>query len=195
MRLRHFLPVFLLSAIISCAPTASETSPIEFTDPTIEFAHNVSGLYGIASISTGTGIELQWKDSTGRIISLSDHQGKPVLVAFLRLMDSSGRILASQLDSVQREMIDSVFVLAIVEDNSPHSFASAAYYDSILNLHLQLVSDSAERAHIQFVQLTGRNFVHPESYLLKKDGHLAEGSPFWGYQNRFYWEEKLRQLQ
>jgi len=193
MRLRHFLPVLLLSGILGCAPTAPTTAPIEFTDPSAEYHGHVSGLYGLASITTGLGIDLQWRDSLARVISLSDHQGKPALVAFVMLMTGAGDTILSQLDSVHRDMGDSVFILVVADDKTPHSFASAVYYDSMHHAQLQLITDSLERAHVQFAQFSDGKLWHPETFILKQDGHLA-GAPSIGYANRYYWEDKVRQL-
>jgi hypothetical protein len=193
MRPRHFVLVFLLAAIIGCAPDAPTTSPIEFTDQTAEYHGHVSGLYGIATSTTGLDIDLQWRDSLARVMALSDHQGKPALVAFLKLMEGASDTLISELDSVQRDMGDSAFILAVVEDRTPHSFASAVYYDSTHNFRIQLVTDSAERAHTQFAQFSDGKLWHPETFILKRDGHLS-GAPSIGYADRFYWEDKIREL-
>src|SRR5205814_1933681 len=115
---------------------------------------------------------LLWKDATGRVASLSEHFGKPALVVFWLMAQGASDTLISVLDSVHADMKDSVFILAIAEDRTtPHCFASGVLYDTINHVQVQMVTDSAERAHIQYAQFSDGTLVHPETFILKSDGH------------------------
>jgi hypothetical protein len=198
MRLRYFLPFVLLSAVISCAPTAPATAPIEFTDPTAEYHGNVSALYGISTSNTELAFDLLWKDSMGRVTSLSEHKGKPMLVVFWMISHKSSDSLISLLDSLQQEMGDSLFVLAVADDRTPHSFATGVFYDTTNHLRLQLVTDSLQRAHVQYSQLSQATIGHPETFVLKPDGHFSSTiqgySPESGLSPRLFWQDVIRKF-
>ena len=197
MNYRRYLSFALLGFAIGCAPTTPTTST-DFTNGAIEYRGNVSGLYGISTTGTPA-VDLQWKDASGRVTALSNHIGKPILVTFWMMSEGSSDTTVATLDSVSREMGDSVFIVAVAEDNTPHSFMTAWVYDSIHNIGIQLISDSSKRAHIQYAQLDATGSLgHPITFLLNRQGHNT-GEPLHGYPPggvvpRFYWEDKIRQL-
>jgi peroxiredoxin len=164
--------LFLLAA---CAPTAPSTST-DYVNTNAEFSGNVSALYALIAASTGAGVDVKWRDATGLVHRLSDYQGsKPVVLAFGTSSDATAETQFAALDSVRAEMGDSVRTLAIANDNTIWSFKTVS--DNIASHHItgQVISDSARRVQVQFVQFSDGQLWSTESFVLGLDGKIVSG--------------------
>ncbi len=169
--MKPYIPfLFLLAA---CAPTSPNPST-DFLNSNAEWSGNVSALYALTSVGSGTGIEVKWRDSTEQVHKLSDYQGKPVVLAFGLTTDAFSDQQFAALDSVRTEMGDSVRTIAIAND--PSGFRTVSIYASSHHRTSQFISDSTERVEIQFAQAVGPTYYRTESFVLGLNGTVVSGS-------------------
>jgi len=178
----------------ACAPTAPSTST-DYTNPNAQHAGNVSALYALTSANAGTGIEVEWLDSTGQAHKLSSYQGsKPVILAFGTTSDATSDQQFAALDSVRNEMGDSVRTIAIAND--PSGFRTVVAYVAAQHLTSQFISDSTERVEIQFATTTaaGPTYYVIESIVLGLDGNIVSGGFTPGFASKASLEALVRKV-
>ncbi|MDP4199680.1 MAG: hypothetical protein Q8922_03655 [Bacteroidota bacterium] len=165
-----------LLALTACAPSTATVQSTDYLNSNAQHSANVSTLYALASIGTGTGIEFKWLDSTGISHKLSEYQGsKPVVLVFGKTSDSYSTAQYASLDSVRSEMGDSVGTIAFADDNAPTNFNTVTSYVSAHHFLSQFITDSTQRVEIQFATagLSGPTYYVTESLVLGKDGKLV----------------------
>lgn len=185
--MKPYIPfLFLLAA---CAPTSPNPST-DFLNSNAEWSGNVSALYALTSVGSGTGIEIKWRDSTSQVHKLSDYQGKPVILAFGLTTDALSDQQFAALDSVRAEMGDSVRTIAIAHD--PSGFRTVSLYASSQHRMSQFISDSARRVQIQFSQRSDGHTYTPESFVLGLDGKIVDGGVTAGLEDKASLEALVR---
>ena len=172
-RFLFLLPLIVIGA--GCAPsTSSPSATTSFTNTDASYTANVSGIYELASYGTvgsWTGIDIKWKNSSGIIQAMSAYgdSGKPVLLSFWATTNATDASEEPALDSVQKDLGDSVGIVTIGENNNFQAFYN---YDTLNKIHVQIVVDSAGLTNIQYVELTNGSIAWPETFVLKPNGSI-----------------------
>ncbi len=131
---------------------------------------NVSGIYELSNYGTvgsWTGVDIKWKNSQGNIQALSGYSGKPVLLSFWATTPVAAAAEESTLDSVQKDLGDSVGIVTVGENNNFQTFYNYATANKIT---VQIVVDSLELTNDQYAAMANSNVVWPETFVLKPNG-------------------------
>ena len=179
LRQLSLLPLLAAASIgfnAGCAPSTSAPITNSFSNPNAAYTANVSGLYQVSPYGTTgswTGIDLKWKDSVGIIRAMSGYAGKVVLLSFWITRPDTGAWVEYSLDSVQRDLGDSVRIVTVAEDdNYPDNFTSVYNYVKANKISLQVVLDSLEFAHVQYSELVNPDLGLPETFVLRPNGSI-----------------------
>ncbi len=168
--------LFFLSLLVIAAGCSSTTVPnpnTSFTNADAAHIGNVSGIYALenyGTVGSWTGVDIKWKDSNGVIRAMSSYgdSGKPMLLSFWATNNDTTASEESALDSVQKDLGDSVGIVTVVEN----TFQAAYAYDTLNKIKVQIVVDSAKLANIQYVQLADNNIGWPETFIIKPNGTI-----------------------
>jgi hypothetical protein len=169
-RFLFLLPLFVTAA--GCAPsTSTPSATTSFTNTDAPYTANVSGIYELASYGTvgsWTGIDIKWK-GIDKIVAMSSYAGKPVLLSFWAITPATAAAEIPALDSVQKDLGDSVGIVTIGENNTFQAFYN---YDTLNKIQVQIVVDSAGLANVQYSELADGKIVWPETFVLKPNGSI-----------------------
>ncbi|GEM_PF-3763175 len=171
-RFRYLALVLLVLA--GCTPSDNASNSEDFTNVNARFQGNVSEIYGLVVSPSGpwSGIDVQWKDSTGVQRSLSGYYGKPILLSFWRSIPDTAAWQLPTLDSVQAIFGDSVRIVSIADPNLTNSYAGILNYITTKKIRQQIIVDSLERAHIQYAQTADGRIGWPETFVIKPSGRV-----------------------
>jgi hypothetical protein len=174
MKLRLFALFSVLFAIQGCSSsTTVDPTAFDFSQINNEYLKNVSDINGVVTLYSGswTGIDITWKDSNGKLDSLSTFAGKVVLLSFWKTNSANAFAEESTLDSVQTDLGDSVVIVSLAEDNtaSTNSFQTVSAFVAAHNIKHQVVVDSSQRAQGRYV---GSSLGYPETLALRTNGSI-----------------------
>jgi hypothetical protein len=161
-----------------CAPSTSAPITNSFSNLNASDTLNVSGLYEVSpygTVGSWTGIDIKWKDSVGIIRAMSGYSGKVVLLSFWITTPAAGTWVEYALDSVQRDLGDSVGIVTVAEDESyPNNFTGVYNYVAANKIRSQVIVDSGQFAHIQYAELANGNLGVPETFVLRPNGSIMQ---------------------
>jgi peroxiredoxin len=170
MKTRYLLFLLSLATGAGCSPSTSSNSSSSFTNTDATYNGNVSGIYELANYGTvgsWTGVDIKWKNSQGNIQALSGYAGKPILLSFWATSPVADAAEESTLDSVEKDLGDSVGIVTVGENNNFQTFYSFATGNKIT---VQIVVDSVKLANTQYAAMADNKIVWPETFVLKPNG-------------------------
>jgi peroxiredoxin len=166
-----FLSIFVLAVLSGCSPSVSPQAAIVLP---AEAVGNLSTVFGVDStpINLKAAIPMEadfkWKDSVGNIHSLSELQGKIVLVNFWATWCSNCWPELPGLDSIAKIMrADSVVVIGIMCDQDL-TFDQLQYQIKAYGLSYQNIADPQWEIYSKYNQING----FPQSFLIDQSGTI-----------------------
>jgi hypothetical protein len=172
MKTRNLTILLLLTIAAGCSPSTSSNSSGSFTNSDAEYSGNVSGIYELATYGTvgsWTGVDIKWKNSKGIIQAVSAYgdSGKPVLVSFWATTNDTDASEIPALDSIQKDLGDSVGIVTVGENNNFQTFLT---YVTSNKISTEVVVDSEGITNIQYAGMVDGKIVWPETFVLKPNG-------------------------
>ncbi len=176
MKSRNLIVLLVLVTVVGCSPstTTNSSTSSSFTNADAAYTGNVSGIYQLSAygaVGSWTGIDIKWKDSSGKIESLSGYgnAGKPALLSFWATTNATDASEIPALESVQNDLGDSIGIVTIGENANFQTFYN---YDTLNKIHLQTVVDSLGLTNIQYSILADGKITWPETFVLKPNGTI-----------------------
>ncbi|HET6400467.1 MAG TPA: hypothetical protein VFH95_03625 [Candidatus Kapabacteria bacterium] len=177
----YLLPLLAAASIgfgAGCAPSTSAPITNSFSNPNAPDTLNVSGLYEVSpygTVGSWTGIDIKWKDSAGIVRAMSGYAGKVVLLSFWITTPDTGAWVEYALDSVQKDLGDSVRIVTVAEDGgNSNNFTTVYKYVSSNKIRAQVIVDSGQFAHVQYSELANGNLGVPETFILRPNGSIMQ---------------------
>jgi peroxiredoxin len=193
--MRHYLAFFLFVTfaliMASCSPSVSPQQAIVLAPEAIGNLSTVFGSGNTINLQASNPMEsdFKWKDSVGNMHSLSELQGKIVLLNFWATWCSNCWPELPGLDSIAKYMrADSVVVIGIMCDQNL-TFDQLQYQIKAYGLTYQNIADPQWEIYSKYNQING----FPQSFLIDQSGTIQFFFPGAHSQSQFV--AAIRQLE
>ncbi|HEY3875892.1 MAG TPA: TlpA disulfide reductase family protein [Candidatus Kapabacteria bacterium] len=178
MRLLHFLYAAILgvslTALSACTTAPPGVQPLVYSQ---QYHSNVSTIVWPAAAARAsekdlTAPDFRWRDSSGALDSLSNHRGQTVLVNFWATWCNPCTGEMPDLQSVQKTMGDSLYIIGVSDDNSGNTFNTVQSFISQNKYSYQFALDSEFMLYEKyFPDFT--DFAIPQSCFIDPAGNLV----------------------
>lgn len=166
--------LLLLLFLFGCEHSSQTTlPPVAAADSTHDTltSFNVLRIAHLASIGTRSdslhAIDFVWKDSAGKLDSLSNYRGTKVLINFWATWCPPCQDEIPDLEAVAHHSGDSIKLIGVALDDLPPVFQTVRTFANSRGINYQIVLDST--ASLYFDYLHGKSGI-PQSYIIARDG-------------------------
>jgi peroxiredoxin len=174
-RFASLLFPMLLAWSVGCAPSVTENSQPN-TNIDSQYLNNISTLYGHGGkVYTDTtkmrvASDFSWRDSLGRLHSLSELRGQVVVLNFWATWCTFCLYESPDLESASEDMLaDSVHVIGISVDQGDNIWSKVKDFVDYYKLRYQIVIDPKAYTYFNY----GVRDALPTTYVIDRTGHIA----------------------
>lgn len=137
------------------------------------YSGNVSSVYAVSAPTLGaTPTNFKWRDSVGKVHSLTELTGKTVLLNFWATWCGNCLDEMPTLQDIELNSNGSVVVIGVSTDITGNPFATVCDFARAHNIQYQLVVDSMMSLETNYLFAANGTTATPETFLIGKDGNI-----------------------
>ena len=166
--------VLLLLFVIGCEHSSQPPNPnVTVPSPSADTLPSVGILTGIGPTSdTVHAIDFTWKDSTGKLDSLSEYKGKKVLLNFWATWCPPCREEIPALEDIAAKSGDSIKVIGVSVDGPLNALQTVRNFAKKTGINYPIVLDSNSALFSRYARAYHGSPSIPETYIFSMDGSL-----------------------